>query len=223
MWRSFIPLFIIVIILALAFGLSNEYLFSQFQAHHKKIAFYVTSHPYQSPLIFTLVYAISTLFSLPIAGILSLIGGFLFILPYSMIYVVSGATIGACGIFSIVRTCAPHIFQNKAVPYLKTIEQHTRHHAWNYLLCLRFIPVIPFWLINIVPAFTSIRFVTFFWTTLVGIIPGAYAYTQAGEGLKESVRYQEISILNVKLVLGLTALAILAVIPLFIKKSIIKK
>ena len=48
------------------------------------------------------------------------------------------------------------------------MEVGFRRDAASYLLTLRLIPVVPFWLVNLVPAFFGVPLRTFFWTTLVG-------------------------------------------------------
>jgi uncharacterized membrane protein YdjX (TVP38/TMEM64 family) len=62
-----------------------------------------------------------------------------------------------------------------------------REDATSYLLFLRLTPLFPFWLVNAVPAILGVNFVTFAWTTFVGIIPGTVAFGFAGEGLRSIV------------------------------------
>jgi uncharacterized membrane protein YdjX (TVP38/TMEM64 family) len=62
-----------------------------------------------------------------------------------------------------------------------------RSDAVSYMLFLRLAPVFPFILVNVVPAILGVPFVTYLWTTFVGIIPGVLAYTFAGEGLRSIV------------------------------------
>jgi len=58
-----------------------------------------------------------------------------------------------------------------------------QNNAASYLLFLRFVPLFPFWLVNLAPAFFKVQLSTYIWTTFVGIIPGSFVYTQAGSGL----------------------------------------
>ena len=52
-------------------------------------------------------------------------------------------------------------------------------NAFNYLLFLRLVPVFPFFLVNLAPAFTTIRVRTFALGTLIGIIPGTFVYRES--------------------------------------------
>ena len=51
------------------------------------------------------------------------------------------------------------------------------------LLTLRLVPVVPFWLVNLVPALLGVPFRTFLIGTAIGIIPGTIVYTLVGNGL----------------------------------------
>src|SRR3546814_8987830 len=55
--------------------------------------------------------------------------------------------------------------------------------ALSYLLVLRLIPLFPFWLVNLVPAFLGVSLKVFALGTLIGIIPGALVYASVGNGL----------------------------------------
>ena len=63
------------------------------------------------------------------------------------------------------------------------MEKGFQENAANYLLFLRLVPLFPFWLVNLAPAFFGIKLKTFLWTTFIGIIPGSFVYAQAGVGL----------------------------------------
>jgi uncharacterized membrane protein YdjX (TVP38/TMEM64 family) len=63
------------------------------------------------------------------------------------------------------------------------MEAGFREHALSYLLVLRLIPIVPFWLVNLVPALVGVPLRTFFLGTALGIIPGSLVYTCLGNGL----------------------------------------
>ena len=92
----------------------------------------------------------------------------------------------------------------------------------GYLLSLRFIPIFPHWLVNIAPAYFGIHLWTFIWTTLIGSIPISFVFTQAGKVLATLITMEEpftlASVFNTQVNIALIALAIVALIPLFIKK-----
>jgi len=95
-------------------------------------------------------------------------------------------------------------------------------NAASYFLFFRLVPPFPFWLVNLAPAFLGVSMWTFVWTTFVGIIPGAFVFTQAGAGLGEILKQnQELSLstlFNFQVKVALIALGFFALLPIFIKK-----
>ena len=49
------------------------------------------------------------------------------------------------------------------------------------LLGLRLFPIAPFWIVNIVPAFTTITLKSYFLATFIGIMPGTILYVWLGQ------------------------------------------
>jgi len=208
-------------------GLGSYFTFDNLKAQRMNWAAKVDAHPILAPSLFILVYLLSVALSLPGATILSLLGGFLFGIPLSTIYVVIGATFGALVIFLAAKTALQDILRKKASTYLGKLEAGFNQNAASYLLFLRFIPLFPFWLINIAPAFFNVKWRTFVWTTFVGIIPGAYVYTQAGSGIGQILDNGETfslsNVFNIQMRIALIALAIFSLVPILIKKFMQKR
>ena len=223
-WMRFIPLFLLLILMvaAYSFDLHTYLTFSSLREHDREIKEFVAMHPILTPFIYMSVYAIVIALSLPGGAIMSLLGGFLFPLPWSTFYVLAGATIGATAIFLAAKTALGEMLRKKAGPRVKKLEKGFQKNAWSYLLFLRFVPLVPFWLVNIAPALFNVRLATFVWTTFVGIIPGAYVYTQAGAGLsaifEKGEGFSLGAIFNWQVRIALIALALFALIPIVVKK-----
>ena len=62
--------------------------------------------------------------------------------------------------------------RDRAGPWLQRLEGGLRRDAFSYLLVLRLVPLFPFWLVNLVPAFLGVPLPTFALATFLGIIPG---------------------------------------------------
>jgi len=101
------------------------------------------------------------------------------------------------------------------------MEGGFQKNAASYLLFLRFIPLFPFWLVNIAPAFFNVKTRTYIWTTFVGIIPGSYVYAQAGSGLgtifEEGKSFSFNSVFNTQMNFALVLLALFSLIPILVK------
>jgi len=171
--------------------------------------------------VFIGVYTLSTALSIPGAVFLTIFGGFLFPQPYSTLYAVFGATFGAILIFLAAKTALGDTLKHKAGKRMQKMRAGFQDNAANYLLFLRLVPLFPFWMVNLAPAFFGVTLLTFAWTTFVGIIPGAFVFAQAGAGLgsildsAEEFSVGEILTWDVKI--ALLALGIFALIPPMVK------
>jgi len=196
--------------------------FEMLKSKYHLIRLFVEQHPIATPLIFIGIYIISTALSLPVGAFLSILGGFLFPQPLSTIYVVFGATLGACLLFIAAKTALGDALRKKSGSLLYKMKKGFQENAASYLLFLRLVPIFPFWLVNLAPAFFGVSFKTFFWATAVGIIPASFVFTQAGIGLGAILETQgQISldtVFNLQVKIALISLGIFALIPIVIKK-----
>ena len=65
------------------------------------------------------------------------------------------------------------------------MERGLRESEISYLLLMRLVPAIPFFVANLAPAFLGVRLRNYVVTTFFGIIPGRWCYTWIGVGLGE--------------------------------------
>lgn len=174
-------------------------------------------------LTFIFVYLLVVAFSLPGAAILTLTGGFLFALFPGVLFVVTGATMGAIAIFLAAKTGLGDSLHAKLHGGLfKKIEAGLHENEISYLFLLRLVPVVPFFIANLAPAFLGVSLRNFAVTTFLGIMPGSLVYTSVGAGLGEVFDRRETPNLGIIFephilgpILGLCALAVL---PIVIKK-----
>lgn len=184
----------------------------------------VNSYPILAPVIYILCYIVIVAISFPVASFITMAGGFLFGQPLSTIYVVFSATIGASIIFLAARHAFGTILKKKLGRFYDRFERGFQKNGIFYLLFLRLIPFFPFWVVNIAPAFVNVRFITYLWTTFVGIIPGSFINTQIGTGF--GTMFDEYESFNIKALfnwqirIALIALALFALLPILIRKWI---
>jgi uncharacterized membrane protein YdjX (TVP38/TMEM64 family) len=168
------------------------------------------------------LYVLVVVFSLPGGAVLSITGGFLFGTLWGMVYSVISATLGATLLFLIARTSLGDLLRAKAGVWLQKMQAGFQENALSYLLVLRLVPLFPFFVVNLVPAFLGVALSTYVLGTFVGIIPGAFVYASVGAGLGslfeagEELRAR--SILTPQIIAALVGLAVLALIPVAYKK-----
>jgi uncharacterized membrane protein YdjX (TVP38/TMEM64 family) len=125
-------------------------------------------------------------FSLPGATVATLTGGFLFDLFPGTLINVAAATLGATGIFLAARLGFGDALAHRldhAGDRTRRLAQALKDNELSVLFMMRLVPVVPFFVANLLPAFAGIRLRRFVVTTFLGIIPGALVYTWLGAGL----------------------------------------
>ena len=133
-----------------------------------------------------------------------------------------GATAGATIVFLIARSALGETLRAKAGPRIRRMEEGFRADALSYLLVLRLIPLFPFWLVNIVPAFLGVPVRTYVLGTFIGIIPGSFVYASVGNGLGavfEAGGTPDLGIIfEPAILLPIVGLAVLALLPVAYRK-----
>jgi len=222
--RRFAPLSAIAatVATAYAFGLGDYLSFDQLRDNRELLISLVENHAVLMTLGFILIYAVATAISLPGGGLLSITGGFLFGSIAGTIWIVIGATIGAVGIFLAAKTALGDMLKAKAGPWLMKLEDGFKDNAFNYLLVLRLVPLFPFFVVNLVPAFLGVGLRTYSLATVLGIIPGAFVFASVGAGLgsvfDQGGSFSPSAALTPQVITALIGLTILALIPVGYKK-----
>jgi len=129
------------------------------------------------------IYVLVVAVSLPGGALLTLAGGFLFGWLVGGLVVVFAATIGASVVFLVARSSLGSVLAERAGPWLGRLRQGFDRDAMSYLLFLRLVPAFPFWLVNIAPALLGMDLRRYVLATLIGIIPGTFAFAFLGAGL----------------------------------------
>jgi uncharacterized membrane protein YdjX (TVP38/TMEM64 family) len=220
----FLPIALVAAALALAYALGVHELLSleQLRLHHRTLLAFVAAHPVTAPLGYAAIYALAVALSLPGAVVLTVAGGFLFGAWLGTGLTVVAATIGATVIFLAARSAFGDLLRARAGPALRRMEEGFRRDAFSYLLMLRLVPLFPFFLVNLVPAFLGVRLRTYVAATLLGIIPATLVFTLAGCGLDRIVAGDGAvtldSLLPPEMMAALFGLALLALAPVLYRR-----
>ena len=210
--KLLILLLLIIAIAAIRLTGVHRYLtFENLQTQKDILHGYVNQNYLLAVIIFMLIYAVSVAFSIPGATILTLAGGLVFGTVLGAIYVNVGATTGAIGVFIFARYLLGAKLQEKYADKLAKFNNEIEINGYSYLLTLRFIPLFPFWMINLFAGLTKIPLRTYAWTTAVGILPGSLVYTYTGNQLNTINSVKDIFSWNI--LLAFVLLGLLALIP----------
>ena len=172
--------------------------------------------------IYVLAYVAVVAFSLPGALAMTLTGGFLFGLGAGGIMILFSATIGATAIFLAARSGFGNALQEKlkgSGGFMAKLQRGVAENEVRFLLLMRLVPVVPFWIANLAPAFLGVSQRVYVLTTYFGIMPGTLVYTWVGSGLGEVFDRGEVPDLGIFFepqilgpILGLCALALLPIL-----------
>jgi uncharacterized membrane protein YdjX (TVP38/TMEM64 family) len=187
--KQYILPFCIVIIAIIGFTLFRGYLsYTNLRENHEILLVFKNENYWLTVILFIFSYITLVTFALPGSPIASLTGGFLFGLTFGTLLNVTAATIGA----SLIFLAAKNGFGNRITERInasegaiKKFRDGIKNDELSYLFLIRLIPIIPFAVSNLVPAFFGVSLRNFFLTTYLGIIPGAIVFTWLGSGLSE--------------------------------------
>lgn len=183
--RRLLPLAALALAVVVVFALDlDRYVsFETLRQHRAGLLDFVHRHAVMAPLLFVLAYALVIALSIPGGAVMTIAGGFLFGAFVGAALAVVGATIGATAVFLIAKTAIGDALRARAGPRIQRMEAGFRQDGLSYLLVLRLIPIFPFWLVNIVPAFLGVSLGVYVLGTFIGIIPGSLVYASVGNGL----------------------------------------
>lgn len=222
--KRFLPLLVLLALLALilATGVHRYISFATLKAHRAELLALVASYPVLSVAAFMVFYLVFVAVSVPGAVFLTVAGGFLFGTVVGGSATVIGATAGATALFVFARSAFGDALRRRATGFAAKMEQGFRENAFNYLLVLRLVPAFPFFVVNLAAAVLGVPFATYVVATGLGIAPATFVFASFGSGLGQIFdRGEEPSlqgVLTPGIMFGLIGLAVLALIPIAIKK-----
>ena len=130
-----------------------------------------------------LIYVTVTGLSLPGAAAMTLIMGWYFGLVRAVILVSFASTLGATLAFLLSRFVLRNSVQQMFGDRLRSFNDALEREGAFYLFTLRLIPVVPFFVINVVMGLTRIRTWTFWWVSQLGMLAGTAIYVYAGSSI----------------------------------------
>ena len=228
-WRRLIPVLVLVAGLVTFFvlGLDHYLSIDTLRQHRSALRAWVETSGVLAVFTFMAVYIVTVALSLPGATVLSITSGFLFGVVWGTAVVVISATLGGTALFVIAKTAFGDALRGRAGAWLHTLETGFREHALSYLLVLRLVPIFPFFVVNLVPAFLGVPLSTFVLGTFVGIIPGGFVYVSVGVGLGSIFdaggTFSLKGVLTPQIVTALMGLAVLALVPVAYKKIMARR
>jgi len=223
-----IIIFLLLVIAVFGLIFFSEWIsFEALKENRAEIADFRDKNFTLSIISFWIFYVTLVVFSLPGAAVASVSGGFLFGLGGGLIINVTAASTGATLLFVLVRYGVKSFNYNKSNTFNSNIVFRIKNaliiNQVSIMLILRLVPVVPFFLANILPALVGVRLFNFIWTTIIGIIPGGIVFTCIGVGVGEVFdrnEYPSLELLFSPVILGpILSLVGLLLLPIILRRS----
>ncbi len=174
----------------------------------------VEHHYWWSVMVYLGTFITVILCGLPATAVMNIIGGFLFGIVPGVVLVVIAATIGGTIFFLIVRYIIGSYLQSRFATRLEKFNHSWNERGWLFLLTLRCVPLVPFFMVTTLAGLTNVRPFTFIWTTALGIIPSAIIFAYAGRQLGTINQLKDI--FTVPILSALILLLLLAMLPIIL-------
>lgn len=126
------------------------------------------------------IYILATGLSLPGAVVLTLVVGWFFGFVQGLVLVSFASTTGATLAFLFSRFLLRDSIESRFGDKLQGFNAALAREGAFYLFTLRLIPVVPFFVINLVMGLTPLRTATFWWVSQLGMLPGTAVFVYAG-------------------------------------------
>ncbi len=205
-------LFLFAAAAVMLFMLNKHNVFSIFSFENiNELKLYLTSFGIWTPAVFIALFAMATVLFVPGLPI-TVLSGILFGAFWGTVYVVIGSAIGVSAAFLIGRYLGRDFVKRMTEKNekLSGLDKYIKEQGNTILIISRLVPVFPFNLQNYAYGITDISFSTYFWYSLIFMLPGTFIYTSFG-----ALAYSAVPIKKLMLYSGvlLAALCLLIIVP----------
>jgi uncharacterized membrane protein YdjX (TVP38/TMEM64 family) len=184
-------------------------------------AVWISANPWLAAATFVASTAAARMAPLPAGAMMAVTGGYLFGTLAGAALAATGAATAAALVHLVGRPFLAGIVRRRLGERFGAVEREVALGAFNYLLALRLLPVIPGWLVNLLPLAFPIRVRTVVLATFLGLLPISMIFASLGAGLAVMGAAPEPmsagALLRWEMVLPLGALAALALLPVVLR------
>jgi uncharacterized membrane protein YdjX (TVP38/TMEM64 family) len=204
----------------------------------------VNNNPSSSILLFCLVYIILQTFAIPGTAAMNFLAGyfsksiyigltseqFAVYIPRAVLFMsclipCTCAAIGSSFCYllskSLGKSLISRIIGDRLIGTMQTKIRDHKHNLFYYFIFIRVTPILPNWGTNLASPHLNVPLKTFFWGTLIGVMPITWIQLQAGlllEELTDSNRLdpdasQKFTLWTLPNIMFMASVAILALLP----------
>jgi len=163
--------------------------------------------PVRTGAVFFLIYFVGTSCSLPVTGVLSVVSGIIFGPVTGFLISLVASTLGGTIALFSTRFLFHDLIKRRFSVHIDVINKGIEKEGGFYLFGLRMVPVIPFWLLNLLVGMTSMQVPVFFIATLCGMVPIIAILVYTGSQLGDIETFSLAAIFTPGLIFSLCLLA----------------
>ena len=213
-WKPLLFFAAAVVLTAAAWHFRHDLTLAAVAQNQHRLRHFHAEHPLLLPAIVFAVYVASAAVYVPLGIVLSLLSGWLFGLWAGIALVSFATAVGATLALLISRYLLRDAISRRFDQRLAQVDHALERDGAFYLLSLRLVHVVPFWLINLLFGWTTIRVTTFWWATQLGTLPATLLYVYTGTQFPNLDEMASSSLWDILTWKRLAALLLLAVVPL---------
>lgn len=160
--------------------LSHFFTIARIRSYSAPIKVFIEKNYALSLVIYVFLYIIDNVLALPLAAALTITAGYFYGPMVAFLITSLALTVGATIAFYTSRYLVGSLIQQRYGQRLDRFNELCTRYGTYFLVGVRFIPIIPFALVNILAGLTIIPTRTFIWTTLVGMTPVTLLFSISG-------------------------------------------
>ncbi len=142
----------------------------------------VNSFGIWGPVLYVIVYLLRPLILFP-AGVLSASAGLIWGPAKGFFILQIGANISAVAEFLLARYFGREIIKKYLKGKMTNLDEKIEKHGFLTVLLIRLIPNVAWDIQNLSLGLTKVKFRDYFFATLIGIMPGSFAFVYFGSSL----------------------------------------
>jgi uncharacterized membrane protein YdjX (TVP38/TMEM64 family) len=214
---AIVGLFAAIVAAAVVLGVPGWLSWAGLAAHQTALRDFAARYPAGAAAAYLAIYCAVVALSVPGGGVLTIAGGLMFGPWRGAVFAVIGASSGAVLLFLLARSVLAAPLARRLGGFAERLRDGLAQDGFNYLLALRLVPVVPFWLVNLAPALLGMRLLPYAGATVLGIIPASVVFAGVGASLGDVLAAGHAPdsglLFSPRFLLPLLGLAALALLP----------
>ncbi|HTA65818.1 MAG TPA: VTT domain-containing protein [Xanthomonadaceae bacterium] len=182
-WWWLLLALLVTVLVAIGVHLGEHALFHALRGTMGQLKQLGADEPVRVVLAYFVIYVGMAAVSLPFGGLLTAAAGAMFGFWWGLLLASVSASTGALAGLVVSRYVLHAAVERRFGARLAPIHKGLHDEGAFYLFALRMVPVFPYWLLNLLMGLTTMRALTFWWVSALGLLPLEAAYVFAGTRL----------------------------------------